>query len=151
MDLNFLERILNFYREPSHMEDIHHDRRQNTKRNNSGDGLVDNCDKNGDCVCDGKNADQEELISTDGFVGEHIVVISDRQQFVLFTRNDEGDAISAFVIGRQLAKIRAMARNRMDAGVQPIGGASTGERDRASAFWEEMNSGGEGVTGPYLE
>uniref|UniRef100_A0A914GVM3 Choline O-acetyltransferase n=1 Tax=Globodera rostochiensis TaxID=31243 RepID=A0A914GVM3_GLORO len=68
---------------------------------------------------------------------EHIVVIIEQQQFVLVTR-PRGIPTTAPTIARQLAKIRAMARNRIGETVHPVGGASTGHRDRAAAFWEEM-------------
>lgn len=74
---------------------------------------------------------------------EHIAVIVDRQQFVLFTRRPDNNssALPAPEIAQQLAKVRKIARNRMRDSVQPVGGAGTGPRDKAAEFWAEMKQG----------
>lgn len=114
------------YREPSLGEDILHDRRQWNRSEND--------TVSGEKTYGGSTVGKEEGIDEQG---EHIVVISERQQFVLFTRPG-GNPLPASAIARELAKIRRMSRNRMGETVHAVGGASAGRRDRAAEFWEEM-------------
>ena len=71
---------------------------------------------------------------------EHILVMCECQAFVLFTRW-EGNPLPATQIAMQLAKIRQKARNRSALGAITMGGAGTGNRDKAAQFWVEMGKG----------
>lgn len=71
---------------------------------------------------------------------EHILVMCECQAFVLFTRW-EGQPLPATQIAIQLDKIRQKARNRNSLGAIKVGGAGTGNREKAAQFWAEMGKG----------